>query len=87
MQESTFKQVQKAGYHYKPAIKFIEDLKTKGIPLSAIATNDWTSSPNTIVTITIPYGSKKNGGKSKSWKNRFGDSTLKSAIEFWKTKE
>lgn len=86
MQESTLKQIQNAGFPYKSAIKFIDDLIKKGVPLSAIMTNDWSSSPNTIVGITIPYGSKKNGGKSKSWKNRFGDSTLKSAVEFWKTK-
>ena len=67
MQESTLKRIQNAGYHYKSAIKFVEDLIKKGIPLSAIMTNDLSSSPNTIVVVTIPYGSKKNGGKSKSW--------------------
>ena len=86
MQESTLKQIQNAGHAYKSAIKFVEDLIKNGIPLSAIMTNDWSSSPNTIVVVTIPYGSKKNAGKSKSWKNRFGDSNLKSALDFWKTK-
>ncbi len=79
------KSIKNAGTH-KSALKFITDLQSKGIPLSAIDRNDWSSSPNTIVYVTIPYGSKKNGGKSKNWRNRFGESTLKSAIKFWKTK-
>ena len=68
------------------ATKFITDLKNNGIPASAIATNAWNSSPNTIVYVTIPYGSKNNGGKHKSWKNRFGATATKSAIAFWETR-
>lgn len=65
---------------------FIEKIKKAGIPVSAIFTNDWSSSPNTIVYVAIPYGSKKNGGKSKEWKNRFGDTSVKSALSFWKSR-
>ncbi len=86
MTQEHWVKVQKAGLPFKSAIKFIDDMQKKGIPLSAIDRNDWSSSPATMVTVTIPYGSKKNGGKSKTWKNRFGDASLKSAIEFWKTK-
>ena len=62
------------------ATKFITDLKASGIPASAISTNNWNDSPNTIVYVTIPYGSKNNSGKWKSWKNRFGATATKSAI-------
>lgn len=86
MQTKTWADVQKAGFKYKSAIKFISDLQKKGISLSAIDVNDWNSSPNTIVGITIPYGSKNNGGKTKSWKNRFGETSVKSAVKFWNTK-
>ncbi len=86
MKAETLKKIQNAGFNYKSALKFIDDLQRKGIPLSAIDVNDLSASPNTIVYVTIPYGSAKNGGKCKNWKNRFGDSTLKSAVEFWKTK-
>ena len=86
MKAETLKKIKNAGFKYKSALKFVDDLQSKGIPLTAIDVNDWNSSPNTIVYITIPYGSAKNGGKGKNWKNRFGDSALKSAVEFWKTK-
>lgn len=81
MEKSTLKQIQNT--EHKTAIKFINDLITNGIPLSAIMTNDWGSSPSIYVYVTIPYGNK-NGGKSKSWKNRFGKRALFSAVNFWK---
>jgi hypothetical protein len=68
------------------AVKFIKDINKKGIPVSAIDKNDWSSSPNTIVYITIPYGSKKNSGKNKKFKNSFGDRAVSSALEFWKSR-
>ena len=74
MKAETLKEMKKSGYYYQPALRFIEDMVKKGIPLSAIDTNDWHSSPNTIVYLTIPYGRTKKGGKSKQWKNRFGKS-------------
>ncbi|MFY8162189.1 MAG: hypothetical protein ACOVNU_12725 [Candidatus Kapaibacteriota bacterium] len=86
MQKATLKEMKKSGYYYQPALRFIEDMIEKDIPLSAIDINDWHSSPNVIVYLTIPYGSSKKGGKSKQWKNRFGKSTLKSALAFWESR-
>ena len=87
METSTFKRIEvKKEPEFKTAIKFIKDLVKKGIPLSAITTNDWNSSPNTRVYVTIPYGSKKMGGKSKDWKNQFGERALKTALKFWKSR-
>ena len=86
MKEQTYKDIQKAGYKYKPALKFIDDLQKNNIPLFAIDVNDWVNCPNNIVTITIPYGSPKNGGKYKAFKNKYGDRALKTAIKFYNTK-
>lgn len=87
MLQTTYNNIKKAGFAYKSALKFIADMLDKGIPLSAIDVNDWTSSPSTIVGVTIPYGSPKNGGKSKTWKNKFGAAALKSAVDFWATRK
>lgn len=64
----------------KRAIKFIETLQEKGIPLEQINTTDWSS--NSIrVFVTIPYG-KKGGGKNKEF-NRFSEQEVNAAIKFW----
>ena len=55
MKEQTYKDIQKAGYKYKPALKFIDDLQKNNIPLFAIDVNDWVNCPNNIVTITTPH--------------------------------
>jgi len=73
-------------YKGTSVFKFISQIKNKGIPLSSINVNDWSSSPNTIVYVTIPYGSNKNSGKTKKWKNRFGETTIKSAMKFWSSR-
>ena len=86
MEHLKYKKLLNSKKEFKSAVDFIYGMVSKGIPLSAIDTNDWNSSPSTIVYLTIPYGSKKKGGKHKAWRNRFGESTLKSAVTFWKTK-
>jgi len=85
MKQETFDKLKKESSKTR-GFWFVDKLKKAGIPLSALATNDWGSSPNTMVYITIPYGSKKNGGKTKIWKNRFGDTSVKSALSFWKSR-
>lgn len=74
MKPSTLKQIQNSGFHYRNAVKFINDMIKNGVPLSSIDVNDWKSSPNTIVYISI-------NGKSKKFKNRFGKSALKSVLK------
>jgi len=69
------------------AEKFISAMLDNGIPHSAIGRNDWDSSPNIRVFLTIPYGSKRNGGKYKGWKNQFGARALNTALKFWASRE
>jgi len=88
MEVATFNRlIAKKDPEFKTAIKFLKDLVKKGIPLSVISTNDWNSCQNTSVYLTIPYGSKHNGGQYKVWKNQFGDRALKTALTFWKSKK
>lgn len=65
-----------------PALNFIDSLQNKGIPLSAIAVNDWSCSPSTIVYVTIPYGSLGNGGKCVKFQ-QFGERAVNKAVHFW----
>jgi hypothetical protein len=69
------------------AEKFISAMLAAGIPHSAIGRNDWDDCPNVRVFLTIPYGSKRNGGKYKGWKNKFGARALNTALKFWASRE
>jgi hypothetical protein len=69
------------------AEKFISAMLGNGIPHSAIGRNDWDSSPHVMVYLTIPYGSKRNGGKYKSFRNKFGARALNTALKFWASRE
>ena len=81
------RKLQNPDKQFKSAIEFIKALSSAGVDKSAISTNDWDGSPSTNVYITIPYGSKRNGGKTKVFKNKFGNRALKNALEFWKSAE
>lgn len=83
MLDTTLVEIRNSRKGNKSAIKFIDNLISFNIPLSAINVNDWDLCFNVYVYITIPYGSKKNSGKTKSFKNRFGNSSLKAGIKFW----
>lgn len=82
MKISTYDALLKQRRKYPKAVAFIEKLKENGVSLSSIDVNDWNNSPNTIVYVSIPYG-KKNGGFSKVFKNRFGPTSLKSALKLY----
>ena len=81
------RKLQNPDKQFKSAIEFIKALSSAGVDKSAISTNDWDGSPSTNVYITIPYGSKRNGGKTKVFKNKFGNRALKNALKFWKSSE
>jgi hypothetical protein len=68
------------------AEKFISAMIKIGICESAIGRNDWDSSPHIMVYLTIPYGSKRNGGRYKKWKNKFGARALNTALKFWESR-
>jgi hypothetical protein len=71
---------------YGTAYKFIEDLTASGVPRSAIGTNDFEGCGFARVYITIPYGSKRNGGKWKRYTTKFGKRALGYALKFWDTR-
>jgi hypothetical protein len=71
---------------YEAAYKFIEDLTASGVPRSAIGTNDFEACGFARVYITIPYGSKRNGGKWKRYTTKFGKRALSYALKFWDTR-
>ena len=61
---------------------FIAELVKKGIPRSAVVTNDFDSNPIPRVYITIPYG-RPHGGKNKGYQ-RWNPTTVKQAVSWFR---